>query len=199
MNIPIILASASPVRARLLMQAGVPFEVDVPRLDESSIKKSLLSEGQSPRNIADALAEMKALRVGQRNPDRIVLGADQILVCDGRIYSKPNDRTEARSQLEALSGKTHQLLTAAIVVEEARPVWRTVETVSLQMRNLSATLIEDYLDLVWPDIAGCVGCYKLEAEGVRLFARITGDHYAGLGLPIHPVLSYLATRGIVPI
>lgn len=195
MTIPIILASGSPVRARLLQDAGVSFEVQSPRVDESTLRDSLLAEGQPHRNVADGLAELKAVKVSGKVPDRMVIGADQVLSFDGKLFSKARDRAEAKAILHQLSGQTHDLISAVVIAEEGRPVWRHVETVSLTLRSLSARYIDAYLDLVWPDVAGCVGCYKLEGEGIRLFARIRGDFHAGLGLPLLPVLSYLATRG----
>ncbi len=197
MTVPIILASGSPIRAQLLAQVGIPFEVERPRIDESALKDSLLAEGQPHRNVADALAEMKALRVSQKRPGRLVLGSDQVLSCDGTLYSKPADRADAARQLAALAGRSHQLITAAVVAEDGKPAWRHVEAVSLHVRPLSAQSIEAYLDIAWPAVAGCVGGYMLEAEGLRLFTRIEGDYHAGLGLPVLPVLSYLAARGIV--
>lgn len=197
MSAPIILASGSPVRARLLVQAGVPHEVVVPRVDESALRDSLLADGAPHRSIADALAEMKALRIAEKRPGPLVLGADQVLTCEGELFAKPADRDAARAQLAALRGRSHQLITAVVAAEDGRAVWRHVETVTLHMRPVTDAYLDAYLDIAWPDVAGCVGCYKLEAQGIRLFTRIDGDFMSALGLPLLSVLSYLVTRGMV--
>lgn len=197
MTIPIILASGSPIRARLLDQVGIPFDVQVPRIDESSLRASLESDQVSPRNIADALSEAKAVRVSAKNPGRLVLGSDQLLVLDGTIYAKPESRDDALTHLKTFQGKSHDLIAGAVIAEDGAPIWRHIETVKLQMRTLTDDALNLYLDQAWPDVSGCVGCYELEAEGLGLFSRISGDYHAALGLPILPVLSYLSTRGSV--
>ena len=118
-----ILASGSEIRAEMLLNAGVSLETVIARVDEESIKSTLLSDGAPARDVADALAEMKARRVALKNPEALVLGADQILVCEGKMFDKPDSIDAARSQLQALRGKTHELLSAAIIVEDGRPVW----------------------------------------------------------------------------
>ena len=145
MTPPLILASRSAARAALLRQARVPFETQPAAVDEAAVKASMQAEGAPPRDIADALAELKAHRVANRAPERCVLGADQVLVCDGAMLDKPRDLAEARTQLEALRGRSHELLSAAVVFEAGRPVWRHVGRARLAMRPFSDAFLDAYL------------------------------------------------------
>lgn len=191
----LILASASPVRAQLLTQAGLSFSVERPRVDEEMLRDTLLAEGASPRDLADALAEMKALRISEKHPQAMVIGCDQVLDLGGQVFSKPSTRTEAREQLLLLRAKRHSLLSAVVICEAGKPVWRHVGQVRLTVRPFSEAWLDGYLDRNWPDIAEAVGAYKLEKEGVRLFSRVEGDYFTVLGLPLLDLLSYLALRG----
>lgn len=194
---PIILASGSEIRQTLLRQAGVDFSSMVARIDEESIKASLIAEQAKPRDIADALAEYKARRVAEKNPDALVIGCDQVLEFNGAIASKPTSRDDAKAQLSQMSGKSHKLLSAAVIYEDAKPVWRTVGQVRLTMRQLGDSYVSDYVDRNWDEIRHCVGAYQLEAEGARLFARVDGDYFTVLGLPLLDVLGYLTMSGAI--
>jgi len=194
----LILASGSEIRQTLLRNAAVPFDAVPARVDEDAIRKGLAAEGAAPRDIADALADAKARRGAQKYPDRMVLGCDQILAQEQRIFTKPADKAEAHAHLMALSGGRHTLYSAAVIYDQARPVWRHVGTVRLQMRVLGDTYLTDYLDRNWDSVRHSVGAYKLEEEGIRLFQKIEGDYFTVLGLPLIEVLNYLTARGTLP-
>ncbi|WP_372886565.1 nucleoside triphosphate pyrophosphatase [Shimia sp.] len=191
----IILASGSQIRATLLRNAGLDFEVRTAAVDEEMLRQSLEAEGAAPRDIADTLAEAKAARVAAKHPEALVLGCDQVLAFDGRVFAKPADPDEARQQLRLLRGVSHQLLSALVVFHERQPVWRHVGVVRLQMRDFSDAYLDDYLARNWDSIRWSVGGYKLEEEGVRLFRRIDGDYFNVLGLPLLELLNYLTDRG----
>ncbi|MEH6833485.1 MULTISPECIES: Maf family protein [Falsihalocynthiibacter] len=195
---PLILASGSQIRAEMLTNACVEFTAQKPRVDEEAIKAALVAEKAAPRDIADALAEYKARKVSQKNPDALTLGCDQVLDFKGAIFNKPTTKDEAIAQLRAMSGQKHQLLSAAVIYLDGKPLWRHVGVVRLQMRTLSDTYIESYVERNWEEIRHCVGGYQLEKEGVRLFTRIEGDYFTVLGLPLLEVLSFLTLRGDLP-
>ncbi len=194
----IILASGSDIRATLLRNAGVEFAVQVARIDEDAMRQSLLAEDASPRDIADALAEMKAQRVAAKYPDALVIGCDQVLAQGRTLLSKPTSKEEALTQLRTMRGQSHQLLSAAVIYDDGAPVWRHVGIVRLHMRDASDDYLEGYVDRNWDSIRHSVGAYKLEEEGVRLFTRIEGDYFNVLGLPLLELLSYLTLRGTLP-
>ncbi len=197
MSVPIVLASGSSIRAQLLENAGVPFSVQIARVDEDSIKRALLAEGASPRDIADALAEMKARKVSDKTPRAMVLGCDQVLDFDGQLLSKPQTREHAFDQLKTMRGKRHMLLSAAVIYQDGEPIWRHVGQVRLRMRMSSDAYLRDYVDRNWDSIRHAVGAYKLEEEGVRLFATIDGDYFNVLGMPLLELLNYLAVKGVI--
>ncbi|NUB45345.1 septum formation protein Maf [Fertoebacter nigrum] len=193
----LVLASASPIRSLLLARAGVAVQALPARIDEGSIRAALEEEAASPRDIADTLAELKARKIAERHPDAVVIGCDQVLAFAGRVWGKPADVDAARAQLQMLRGQTHQLLSAVVIYEGAKPVWRHMGEVRLTMRDISDGWLDSYLARNWPDVADSVGAYKLEEEGVRLFTAIEGDYFTVLGLPLLPLLGYLGLRGFI--
>lgn len=195
----LILASQSAGRAAMLDAAGVTFESCSPLVDEASIKQAMAAEGAKPRDIADALAEAKARKLSAKFPAALVLGCDQLLVtADGQCLNKPESQGEAREQLALLSGRSHRLISAAVICEAGKPVWRTVDSAQMTMRSLSAAFIDDYVARYWDQIRHSVGCYRIEAEGAQLFASISGSQFTIIGLPLLPVLDYLRIRGLLP-
>jgi septum formation protein len=195
MVLPLILASASDIRAQLLRQAAVQIEVIPARVDEDMIRASMLAEAASPRDIADALAEMKAARISDKYPGRLVLGCDQVLDFKGRVLAKPETPKEALEQLVELRGERHMLLSAVVIYEDSKPIWRHVGQVRLRMRQSSDAYLAGYVERNWDSIRSAVGAYKLEEEGVRLFHQIEGDYFNVLGLPLLEILAYLTLRG----
>ena len=198
MSVRFLLASQSESRARLLRDATVPFEQVRAPVDEEAAKDTFEGEGLKPRDMADALAELKAMSVSLRNPADLVLGCDQTLeLDDGSRIDKVKTRAEAADLLVLMSGRPHKLHCAAVIAENGRPVWRNIESVTLHVRPLSAAFIERYLDLDWENCRWCVGCYRVEGPGAQLFSRITGSLFAVQGLPLLPLLDYLRARSII--
>lgn len=195
----IILASVSIIRQQLLERAGLAVTALAARIDEESIRHALQAEAATPRDVADALAEMKARKLAEKHPQALVIGCDQVLEVDGMIFGKPDSPETARSQLRALRGKTHRLLSAVVVYDRGEPVWRHMGVVRLTMRDVSDAYLDDYLDRNWDSIRHAVGAYKLEEEGVRLFSVIDGDYFTVLGLPLLPLLNYLGQRGFIAV
>lgn len=191
----LVLATSSTIRQQILSDAGVSFEAIAARIDESSIKDALLADAQPPRNIADALAELKAQKVAMRHPNSLILAMDQVLVADGELFDKPNQRAEAKTQLQSLSGTSHHLISAAVAYENNAPVWRSVKTAKLTMRPLSDAFLDQYLEHEGDAILNCVGAYRLEGLGAQLFTSIEGDYFTILGLPLLEILAFLRTRG----
>ncbi|MBM1815623.1 Maf family protein [Pseudosulfitobacter pseudonitzschiae] len=193
----IILASGSSIRADMLTQAGVAFEVMKPRVDEESVKAGMLAEQAKPRDIADTLAEIKARKISDKMPGVFVLGCDQVLDHRGTLLSKPETPEDAVTQLTALRGDTHSLLSAAVICENGEPIWRHIGQVRVRMRDASDRYIQDYVDRNWDSIRHSVGGYKIEEEGVRLMASIEGDYFSVLGMPLLQLLAFLTVRGVV--
>lgn len=197
MQKPLILASSSATRAQILRAAGLTLSTQSPRIDEETMRRALESEGAHPRDIADALAEMKARKIADRNPDALVLGCDQVLEFDRRAWGKAETMAEARGQLLSQRGQPHHLLSALVLYDDGKPVWRHIGKATLTMREFSDAWLDDYLVRNWESIRHSVGGYKLEEEGIRLFTAIEGDYFTILGLPLLPLLAYLGTRGFI--
>ena len=197
MVMPVILASGSEIRAQMLRQAGVDFDVQVARVDEQMIKEALVADGALPRDIADALAESKARRVAQKNYNAFVIGCDQVLEFNGNLLSKPKSPDEAIDQIIAMRGERHTLLSAAVIYNEGKPIWRHVGQVRLRMRDATDAYISGYVERNWDSIQNSVGGYKLEEEGVRLFHSVEGDYFNVLGMPLLPLLAFLTLRGVI--
>ena len=202
-GVRLVLASQSASRRAMLSAAGVVFEAVAARVDEEAAKAALRGEGLAARDMADALAELKAIKVSSGAPlsngaQALVLGSDSIVALeDGTMLDKPVSREQAADHLRRMSGKRHELVSAAVIAEGGRPVWRVVDRARMHVRPLSDAFIERYLDAEWPAIAGCVGCYRIEGPGAQLFSRIEGSHFTVLGLPLLPVLDYLRVRGVL--
>lgn len=195
---PLILASASAARVALLRGAGLAFSAKPAAVDEDAVKEEMSGRGAPAEDTAMALAALKAERISQREPDALVIGADQLLDCEGQWFDKAVDREDARAQLDALRGRTHGLATAVCVAHAGRTIWRYVETPDLRMRDLSDKFIEDYLTAASEEATGCVGAYRLEGLGAQLFAQIKGDYFTILGLPLLPLLGFLREHDVVP-
>lgn len=194
----LILASASPIRRQLLANAGVAVDALPARIDEEQIRAALDAEGAKPRDVADALAEMKARKLAEKHPDSVVIGCDQVLEFQGKVWGKAETPDAAQAQLRALRGQSHKLISAVVLYDQAKPVWRHMGEVSLKMRVFSDDYLDAYLSRNWDDVQYSVGCYQLEGEGLRLFSEVTGDYFTVLGLPLLPLLNYLGQRGFIP-
>jgi septum formation protein len=192
----IVLASESRSRRELLQHAGVQFRAEPAQIDETEVKDSLRAEQADAAAAAETLAELKAIRVSRRAPGALVIGADQILECEGRWFDKPPDRAAAAAHLRALGGKTHALVSAVCVVRDGVRIWHHREAARLTMRPLDAAFIESYLDAAGPQVLETVGAYRLEGLGAQLFTKVSGDYFTILGLPLLPLLGFLREHGV---
>jgi septum formation protein len=193
----LILASSSKARQQMLQNAGIECEAVASMIDEDGYKQAMKSEGASAMEAAETLAEMKALRMYRQRPEAIVIAADQMLECNGIWFDKPVDRDQTRAQLQALRGKRHQLVSAAVVYKEGSRIWGKIDTAHLTMRNFSDEWLEWYLDQAGEDIFHCVGGYQLEGLGAQLFTEVKGDYFTVLGMPLLPLIGFLRDHGVL--
>jgi septum formation protein len=194
----LVLASTSPARRAMLSAAGVAHEAAAPGVDEEAVKRRLAAENASAENVAEALAEAKAVGVSRSSPGALVLGADQVLALEGgTMFDKAADRAALEAQLKTLRGRAHRLISAAVIAENGSAVWRYTDTATLTVRDFSDAFLADYLEAEGESLLGCVGGYKIEGRGAQLFSRVEGDHFTVQGLPLLAVLDYLRTRGVV--
>ena len=195
MNPRVILASGSGIRRQILEGAGLGYEVIVRPVDEAAIKDAMLAENSRLRDIADALAEAKAMRVS-RQESGFVIGADQIMVMDNELFDKPKDMEEARARLLSMRGKRHELIGAVVICENGAPVWRHMSRTKLWVRDFSEEFLDWYIETEGEALLKSVGAYRFEGPGSQLFEKVEGGFFAILGLDLLPVLDYLRTRGV---
>jgi septum formation protein len=193
----LVLASASTIRAQLLAAAGVNFRVEPAELDESFLKRTCRAEGRDAAGCALALAEAKARQVAGCCGRAVVIGADQLLVCGGIWFDKPANLGEARTQLQALRGRSHELVTAVCAVQDGSRLWHAASSPRLMMRHFTDAFLDEYISAEGADIFGSVGAYRFEGRGVQLFERTEGDYFAILGLPLLELLGFLRTKGMI--
>lgn len=194
---PLLLASSSQARRVMLEEAGLPIEVLPATIDERAVDKPLRAAGAEPSVIALALARAKAVSVSTQNPGRLVLGADQLLDCDGTIFDKAKDRAEAEMNLAALAGRTHRLTSATALLCDGESLFETVSEAHLTMRPLDSAAIALYADEAGTALTACAGCYEIEGRGAHLFSRVEGDHFTIRGLPLLDLLAGLRAKGWV--
>ena len=193
----VVLASASPFRRKMLEDAGVAVETARPGIDERAVEAAVEGSGITPEELAAILAEAKALDVSERMPGRLVVGADQTLSLGDEVLHKARDMEEARRRLLALSGRTHQLNSAAVLARDGQVLWRHVGVARLTMRPLDPAFVGRHLSRVGDKVLGSVGAYQIEGEGIQLFEAVEGDHFTIIGLPLIPLLSSLRALGAI--
>lgn len=193
----IILASRSPFRAALLKNAGIAFTAQSADIDERAVEAPLYDSGATPEDVAQILAEAKALDVSERNPSALVIGSDQTLSLGDEIMHKADDVEAARRQLLKLSGKTHHLNSAVVLAKDAKTLWRHVSVARMTLRDLDPGFIGRYLSRVGTIALQSVGAYQVEGEGIQLFEKIDGDYFTIVGLPLLPLLAELRREGAI--
>lgn len=193
----LILASQSPFRRMLMENAGLAFRAEAAEIDERAVEAALTARNPTPQEIAEALAIEKARDVAARNRDALVIGSDQTLSLEGRVFHKPADMAEAKSHLLAMSGRTHSLNCGIALVRNGELLWSHVSIAHLTVRPLSDAFVDRHLARVGTRILASVGAYQLEGEGVQLFERIDGDYFTILGLPMLPLLAKLRDLGAI--
>jgi septum formation protein len=193
----VVLASASSTRADMLRRAGIAHSIDPARVDEDEIKRGMRASGATSAELAETLAELKGRKISSRHGGALVIGADQVLNCQGRWFDKPVDRAQARAQLLELRGKMHELISCVCVLRDGQRLWHHVGRARLTMRPFSEDFLDDYLDHAGDAVMHSVGAYQFEGLGAQLFSRIDGDYFTILGLPLLPLLDFLRNHGVV--
>jgi septum formation protein len=193
----LVLASASASRRALLAAAGLDFAIWPADIDEASVRLEARAQGATAEQTARRLADLKAASAARRVPEALVIGADQILVCDGVWFDKPANPAAALAQLRALRGRDHILATAVVCHRNDGPRWGAVVSPRLTMRDFSDDFLDDYIALEGDAVTTTVGAYRLEGHGVHLFSEVEGDHSAVVGLPLLPLLSFLREEGVL--
>jgi septum formation protein len=194
---PLVLASGSVSRQRMLTASGVPFRISPANLDEAGLVAGLLKAGAEPPEIAAVLAAEKALAVSRRVPEALVLGGDSVLALEREIISKCESLAALKALLLRLSGRTHLLISAASLAQGGREIWRYTGTARLTMRGLSETFLDAYLAAEGEVLLSSVGGYHYEGRGAQLFEAVEGDAFTIMGLPLLPVLTALREQGIL--
>ena len=189
----IILASKSEVREKILKQNGINCEAIPANIDEDQVKESLLKEGASPEIISKNLAELKANKVSEKRPDKLVLGADSVIDLHGELISKPTNRDEAFSILKKLNGQKHQLISSVCVSKNGSMIWNSTDAATLTMKQLNSDEIKSYLAKIRDEELYAYGVYQIEADGRSLFSKIEGDEDSIMGLPVKQIKEYLNT------
>jgi len=193
----LVLASQSAARAKLLRAAGLTFDTQPAFIDEDAVKQSAWQAGADAATCAMMLAAMKASRVSRARPDALVIGADQMLVCDGQWFDKPKGLAEARGQLNALRGRTHVLVTAVTCWRGGQDVWRVVAMPRLSVRSFSSLWLDAYIAAAGEEISSSVGAYRIEEIGLHLFDSVDGEPGAVMGLPMISLLQFLRQHGVI--
>jgi septum formation protein len=195
----IILASASAIRAQLLLNAGLDVKIIPASIDENAVKTAIFEEGGNlpPADFAEILAQSKANSISENHAGNLVIGADQVLVCDGKIFDKPSTKDEARDQLVTLRGKKHELVSAVAVARHGSTIWSHCAHAQLTMREFSNTFLGYYLAEMGEEITSSVGGYKFEGPGAQLFEKIEGDYFTILGLPLLALLEFLRSQDVL--
>ena len=193
----IVLASSSETRSSLLKNAGIRHKLVAPLIDEEAITAALLQDEIPPRDVADTLADMKAKKIGIRFPCSLIIGCDQVLVFKNKLYSKPKTRTDMKLQLNSMKGKSHELLSAAVIYRQGLPIWRHIGKTRVTLRERSKNFIDAYVRDNWETTKSCVGGYKIETNGVQLVEKIEGDFFNILGMPLLEILNFLDRHEIL--
>ena len=193
----LILASGSAARQQMLIDAGLEFKTQPADIDEEKIMQAMKKENASSGNIALSLAKEKARKISKENPDTYVVGSDQVLSLDDKMFSKVSSAEEARERLEEFQGKEHFLTSAVSVYKNAEDLWHKTDVAGLKMKPMDAQAIDKYMKIAGSALTECVGCYALEGAGIRLFKDIRGDYFTILGMPLLPLLNFLDEEGVL--